>query len=519
MPRSSSDLIPESREKLNRVTFSFSSDSGRHYLYDDVTGGIFPWNDLRELVLDLVLSDTYEKNQESLAMQYGQDDVQAEYRFINRLRKNYGAFARSCSEAREPACPTIEHLEKHIRNSSFELLLIVTEDCNLRCKYCVYSDAYPLNRQRTGRKMDFGTAKQAVDWYINLVKPQFVRNPRKRFGLSLYGGEALMNMPVVKQVLEYVRDAYPGCFLTLMTTNGTLLTEKFVRTLVEHEVLLAISIDGPAEEHDRLRVNARNRGTFEQIVANLRRIKNNYPVYWATKLTSVSVYDWGTDLEAVEQFFSDHEDIIPRSVFVNQIGFCNTTWYDQYSVANRDSMLSSLERLREKYKRAKIADLPTNHYMRSLVGLPIAMALLRRRIGDERSRLLPFSGSCIPGDKLAIHVDGTIDMCERVNGTYPIGHLNSGIDYERVRKIIDRYHQKVLGGCSRCPATKLCSVCFSLAEANADFVEVPWHCAATVTNAQQSLGDYISILEANPKADFFFDTDTSHLEERLLLVY
>jgi len=87
--------------------------------------------------------------------------------------------------------------------------------------------------------------------------------------------------------------------------------------------------------------------------------------------------------------------------------------------------------------------------------MPIALARLRKRSCDKQPSFLPFSGACIPGDKITVHVDGKIDMCERINGTFPIGNLDyGGIDYKRLSEIIGQYGKEVLSECPACPAYK-----------------------------------------------------------------
>jgi uncharacterized protein len=186
-----------------RATLQFRSDRGRQYLYDDITGNIFPWNELREEVLSSDISDTFAQQREVLHERYGISNVDATHRFIRHWRERYGAFVREVNQARELAPPPAAQLERQIRNGSFALILIVTEDCNLRCRYCALSEVYPLNRVRSTRRMKLETARRAIDWYVDLVSPQFKRNPRKRFGLSFYGGEPMMNMPVLRGALEY----------------------------------------------------------------------------------------------------------------------------------------------------------------------------------------------------------------------------------------------------------------------------------------------------------------------------
>lgn len=506
---------PKSR-MLSRVTLQFRSDHGRQYLYDDVTGSIFPWSDAREAVLSGHLAGCLEEERRELSERYGEAEIAAAARLVERWRSHYGAFARE--ESAEQPLPPPDQLEKYIRATSYELLLILTENCNLRCRYCALSDLYPLNRSRTSRRMTFAIARRAIDWYVSLVQQQRERNPRKQFGLSFYGGEPMMNMPLLGQVLAYVRDKYPGWFLPVMTTNGTLLTAQRAQVLVEHGVMLSISIDGPAREHDRLRVDRRGKGTFGRIAANLEWLRKHYPDYWDTKVTAVSVYDWATDLEAVERFFQDNAHVLPRSIFVNQVSPRNTDWYGQYDEDEWRRMRRAMMRLRERYKQSKIEGGDTSGYLSCLVGIPIVFTHIRRRFLDVRPDSVPFSGSCVPGQKIAVHVDGHLDVCERVNGRYPIGHLDKGgLDYPRICALIAQYRRQALGRCADCPVTKCCDLCFSLVESEEGFADTVDLCPGVVAGTRQRLVDYVSILEANPNADFHFDTDTSRLEERLLL--
>jgi uncharacterized protein len=329
-----------------------------------------------------------------------------------------------------------------------------------------------------------------------------------------------MNAPTIKGVLEYVRDHYPNLFAPVMTTNGTLLTPKNVAMLVEHNVQLGISIDGPEAEHDRLRIDSRGKGSFGRIEQNLAAIKRDYPEFWLKNLTSVSVYDWNTDVEAVCDFFAANPETVPRSVFVNEVSPRNTDYYTYLSDESRKRSQDRFMRLRERYKQTKVRGEKTGEYLSCVVGFPVMRTMLRQRVNDRRLSFLPFTGTCLPGDKIAVHVDGKLDMCERVNGAYPIGHLDrGGLDYERIRDIIAEYQQKIMQSCGKCPVTKFCNVCFSLVEKEGGFDESPALCAGMARSARQNLIDYISIMETNPRADFSLETDVSMLEKRLLFFY
>ena len=65
---------------------------------------------------------------------------------------------------RETAIEEIEHPETenlHLLAEHYmgNLILQVTQQCNLRCKYCAYSGNY-YNRSHTSNRMDFETAKK-----------------------------------------------------------------------------------------------------------------------------------------------------------------------------------------------------------------------------------------------------------------------------------------------------------------------------------------------------------------------
>lgn len=51
-----------------------------------------------------------------------------------------------------------------------------------------------------------------------------------------------------------------------LQTNGTLITREWARFFADHDVLVGVSIDGPAELHDAYRLNRGGRGTHAMVV-------------------------------------------------------------------------------------------------------------------------------------------------------------------------------------------------------------------------------------------------------------
>lgn len=71
------------------------------------------------------------------------------------------------------------------RNMS-QILLQVTQGCNFRCEYCIYTASIDgIQRKHTNKRMDFHTAKHAVDYLWNHSIDSDVVT------IGFYGGEPL----------------------------------------------------------------------------------------------------------------------------------------------------------------------------------------------------------------------------------------------------------------------------------------------------------------------------------------
>lgn len=142
---------------------------------------------------------------------------------------------------------------KYLKNHK-KIMLILTENCNLRCKYC-----YEMNKQRS--TMDFETAKgilqkslSEMDGYESIV-------------IELHGGEPFLNFDLIRKIDEFVMSNYDYPVLFRTTTNGTCMSKEIKEWLYErrdrYEIML--SLDGKREDHDLNRITAGNQGSFDLI--------------------------------------------------------------------------------------------------------------------------------------------------------------------------------------------------------------------------------------------------------------
>jgi uncharacterized protein len=146
--------------------------------------------------------------------------------------------------------------------NSINLTIIPTYDCNLSCTYCYQEKS---NKQY----MD----KAVQDAIINYIKNRVKDNANKLF-IEWYGGEPLLCLNQISEisakVLEIVRET-KITYKADMITNGLLLSEKNIKTLIDNNICsIQITVDGPPEIHDKKRKFKNGDSTFWQILNNIK---------------------------------------------------------------------------------------------------------------------------------------------------------------------------------------------------------------------------------------------------------
>jgi len=143
--------------------------------------------------------------------------------------------------------------------------LLVTQQCNFNCVYCYGKNPGPLEN------MDSLTARRSIDWLFDHS------GTRKKVRVEFFGGEPLLNMPLIRETINYTRkqEKKSGKTTTFaMTTNGALLTEENVQFLKQHKVGTMISLDGPAQIHDSqrpLKTGGKSHGAVLSGIENIFR--------------------------------------------------------------------------------------------------------------------------------------------------------------------------------------------------------------------------------------------------------
>jgi uncharacterized protein len=178
---------------------------------------------------------------------------------------------------------------------------IVTEDCQLACKYC-----YLVGKNKT-RKMDFETARAAVD-YLLRERSLF---DSKSIIFDFIGGEPLIEIGLIDRIADYAKlrmfeighpwfDSYRFSFSTNGLLYGKDKTQRFIAKNHSH-LSIGISIDGTRRKHDSQRVFPDGKGSYDRVVKNIPLWLEQFPN--AHTKATVSHDDIPYIKESVEHLF------------------------------------------------------------------------------------------------------------------------------------------------------------------------------------------------------------------------
>lgn len=152
--------------------------------------------------------------------------------------------------------------KQHYRNDRLELILMSSEDCNFRCKYCYedFARGTMLPEVRQG-------IKRMVEQRIGQLNELQVR---------WFGGEPLYGWEAIEDLGPFMADIaekHGVTYYSHATTNGYLLTPERADKLLSWKInVFQITLDGIPENHDCNRPARDGSGTFQTIFENLKSL-------------------------------------------------------------------------------------------------------------------------------------------------------------------------------------------------------------------------------------------------------
>lgn len=146
--------------------------------------------------------------------------------------------------------------------------LWLTRKCNLRCVYCY-----------EGEKKYYSMTKKTFDDSLQFITKFFLNSGDEFLGITFHGGEPMLEFEKIEQCVNYFAsiESMKNKVSYILTTNGTIMTDKQIDFLVKH-INLSISIDGKKEQHDKYRIFPDGTGSYNLAAVNAQKVlaKNEY---------------------------------------------------------------------------------------------------------------------------------------------------------------------------------------------------------------------------------------------------
>jgi len=314
-----------------------------------------------------------------------------------------------------------------------QIILEVSQKCDLRCTYCPHTHGgQPGIREH----QDFQMPPEVAELGMQILE----KHGNDESLTCFYGGEPLMNLPLIKEVVE--RRPERGY---VIDTNGMKVDDALIEWAIQYNIEWQVSIDGPTRMTDKYRGVGVTRRALNAIKLikdagqNIRMAVTMAPPY---------------DVDAVADFLEQPllADLSFKPNIAKLIGapiayerFPITEMRERFFAACLEGKREQLPRLHRKFFEEDLMSFRESQ-------------LNKRGVYGE----WVVGGCCDPAvHRVFVSAKGGLFPCERVTPEFEIGRVETGIDYNKIRAHHETFYQeRSQKGCETCWALRLCGGCW-----------------------------------------------------------
>ena len=416
-------------KQLNNVLLC--ENDGHYFFYDAMTGFFSETTQLFNIVVES-LSKKNDINgiKEALSSSYNTPETESIIREISNLVKKGVIF----NNKKRPVIRCADILKQEWDNGNVleNLVLNISHECNMACKYCFADHGH---FQNTAAIMSEKVAKDSIDyWFKHLDKS------RKQTNITFFGGEPLLNKKIFLYSLEYIEQLLKGAGIIpkyAITTNGTLIDDEMIQTFIKYRIQPDISIDGGKLIQDKNRPLNSGCSSYEIVAKNVKKLRRYYNRLVA-KITLI------------------HEDVSKLRQSVNDLwdmGFTDVVYI--FALTGDKELAIKKEDI--DILRKELFDLADITYQNIISGSPgrvinfidMGYRLHNNIVRNECSFLNPFTVHITP--------DGKIYKCGKMVGMKGccMGDIYSDVQWERFISKQKKYLADN-DNCNVCWAKRIC---------------------------------------------------------------
>lgn len=320
------------------------------------------------------------------------------------------------------------------------ITFVVTEDCNLRCKYCY------ITHKASNKKMELQDAKKFIDYILttDIQRTDAVI-------IEFIGGEPFIEVELIDKISDYFKKKafelnheWFWNYRFSICTNGVNYSNECVQKYIKKnygKLSVSITLDGTKEKHDLQRVFPDGTGSYDAISKNIDLWKSQFK--GTTKVTFAS-----DDLPLLKDSILDLwnrgiEDVAANVVFED-------VWKENDDKVFESQLKSLADYILDKHLFDRYS-----------------CTLFDEKIGGYIDEEQLSHTSCGAGKMMALGTNGKIYPCIRYMSyslnkqkEWSIGNIDEGINMEYVRPFMAamiKYQSDK--ECLECPVANGCRFC------------------------------------------------------------
>jgi uncharacterized protein len=342
-----------------------------------------------------------------------------------------------------------------------QVVFEVTGSCNLKCSYCAQGELYD-GFERTSRNINPRSAINLLNYIFDLKH----KNKETQLTIAFYGGEPLLNMNFIKQIIGFVNQLSVEKEINIsyiMTSNATLI-HKYIHFLVANKFKLMISLDGNEENHSYRTFSKNKKNSFNKVIENLDMIQRDYPEYFDSNISFNAVLHNRNSLQDIYEFIYNRYHKIPK---ISELALDNIK-LDKKDIFNK--MFHGKRKSEVKYQKEDSKLLHVTHnelsLFRELINF-LKYYSINFYISNltclwyNEERFFP-TNTCLPfSKKIFLTNRDKLLPCERISHKYTMGEVHQKviIDIPKITQQFNFYYEHFQKVCQYCHVHRFCGLC------------------------------------------------------------
>lgn len=439
----------------------FETENGNIYYLDERGRQYYYFHPLLSFLVEHIIEKKENDFLSSLSFplilkgqKYSEEDVSYYYNKMLFLKK-HGVIRYQNDHIFYPNMKR-EEIEESIANTE-NVVIEMTQKCNLRCFYCTYGELYDRDPFRNNKDINVLLVEKFLLFlYHNYWNTYKNHSLKKQITISFYGGEPLIHFLGIKRIIELTASLENDkvSFKYALTTNGLLINKEIADFLSQYQVEIGISIDGN-EENNSYRIFPNGQSSYNMLIDKINFLRYHYTDYFDEKVIFMSVLHNKNSIRDINEYLRDKYNKVVS------IGNLNPNCLREDKVDTYKEIENTLQERKnsseELILKKGIKD-AFEYYNSYMISSYVEMFF-------EYSEKRYPTGTCMPlKKKMFITSEHLLLPCEKIDFRCNFGEIENFKD--TFRNVIDiisekysQYLNEIKPQCARCYYNKICDKC------------------------------------------------------------